>query len=237
MCIWQEILGGIIYNGSINIHNIIVHASYLNKQKMFIKWIIAKRAKMFPEHAWRRKFSYNILTWCGADFIHLHLMLNEALVDVVTSPEVNLVATHWKLPVSRRRSTAVNLRFPFSMKRRSVFCTGWPSCSHEYCTSAGSLTSQRSMALRPCSASWDWGSLEKCRGEDCTHSTVKASKKRAKERESRQVNYGYLSPCSSAVMKAIVHNRLNNQTLMYQRYTVLNTESFQHDARSKRRQH
>lgn len=88
-----------------------------------------------------------------------HLMLKEALVERSSSPVAPLLATQTKLPASSCRSTAMNLRLPPSWKRRSLLSRLRPSWSQPYDTSAGSLTSQRSMALRPCRASWDLGSL------------------------------------------------------------------------------
>lgn len=92
---------------------------------------------------------------------HSHLMLKEALLDWTNSPVAAFSATHTKFPASSRRSTAVNFRLLPSWKRRSSCCRRSPLWSHLYVKSAGSLTSQRSIALRPCKASWDVGSLVK----------------------------------------------------------------------------
>lgn len=102
-----------------------------------------------------------------------HLILKEALEEVTISPETLFRATHWKVPVSKWRSTAVNFRLLPSWKRRSLSRTARPSCIHEYCTTAGSLTSQPRMALRPWSASWDTGSLVNCKDEACKQTTVR----------------------------------------------------------------
>lgn len=92
---------------------------------------------------------------------HSHLMLKEALAVRASSPVSTFLAKHWNTPASRCRSTAANWRLLPSLKRCSVSWMGSPSCSHSNSTSAGSFTSQRRMALRPCRASWEYGSLVK----------------------------------------------------------------------------
>lgn len=103
-------------------------------------------------------FSYNG-GWEQPEMKHSHLILKEAFVEWSTSPVNVFRASHSKFPASSRRSTAVNLRLLPSWKRLSPFSMRWPLWSQPYLTSDGSLTSQRSMALRPCKASWDLGSL------------------------------------------------------------------------------
>lgn len=111
--------------------------------------------EMWPRFQ-RLPVTHTFLHWISFS----HLMLKEALAEVNISPVALLDATHWKLPVSACRSTAMNFRLLPSWKRRSESCTRRPSWVHENSTSTGSLTSQRRMALRPCNASWDLGSLE-----------------------------------------------------------------------------
>lgn len=92
---------------------------------------------------------------------HSHLILKDALAVRASSPVCTFLATHWKLPASRCRSTAANWRLLPSLKRCSVSWMGSPFCSHSNSTWAGSSTSQRRMALRPCRASCEYGSLAK----------------------------------------------------------------------------
>lgn len=89
------------------------------------------------------------------------MMLKEALALRASSPVASSRATHWKAPESCSRSTAVKLRLLPWAKRRSVSSTGAPSSSQYTCTGPGASTSQRSSARRPCSASWEDGSLMK----------------------------------------------------------------------------
>lgn len=88
-------------------------------------------------------------------------MLKVALALRASSPVLLSRATHWKVPESCRRSTAVKLRLLPWAKRRSVSWTWTPSSSQYTCMWPGASTSQRSRARRPCNASWEDGSLMK----------------------------------------------------------------------------